>query len=65
MSIWKKKCTDLTIEEVALISLGFGVGTAAITYIAYEPECLRTVGTKISGLWHTIKKKASGLKERS
>lgn len=65
MSIWKKKCSDLTIEEVTLISLGLYVGIGAITYITCEPECLKTIGTKISGLWHTIKKKASGLKERS
>ena len=31
MSIWKKKASDLTVEEITLLSLGLGVGIGAVT----------------------------------
>lgn len=65
MSIWKKKSSDLTVEEIALISLGLGVGVGAITYVCCEPECLEAAGEKISSLWHKITNKVRSLRERS
>ena len=50
MNIWKKKASDLTVEEITLLSLGLGVGVGAITYVYKETDWLETVGRKISEL---------------
>ena len=57
MSIWKKKASDLTVEEITLLSLGLGVGVGAVTYVYKETDWFETVGRKISELWHKITKK--------
>lgn len=57
MSIWKKKASDLTVEEITLLSLGLGVGIGAVTYVYKETDWFETVGRKISELWHKITKK--------
>ena len=57
MNIWKKKASDLTVEEITLLSLGLGVGVGAITYVYKETDWFETVGRKISELWHKITKK--------
>lgn len=57
MNIWKKKASDLTVEEITLLSLGLGVGVGAITYVYKETDWFEIVGRKISELWHKIIKK--------
>lgn len=54
MSIWKKKASDLTVEEITLLSLGLGVGIGAVTYVYKETDWFETVGRKISELLSSI-----------
>lgn len=46
MNIWKKKASDLTVEEITLLSLGLGVGVGAITYVYKETDWFETVRRK-------------------
>lgn len=57
MNIWKKKASDLTVEDITLLSLGLGVGVDPIIYVYKETDWFETIGRKISELWHKITKK--------